>query len=363
MQDVEVVISFDVTGSMYPCLTQVRREVKSFLKQLFSDIPNIKVGLIAHGDYCDEGRDPMYLIKEHPLSGDEASLIKFVTDCGNSGGGDAAECYELVLHNTRSFKWTAGTSKVLILMGDDVPHNAKEAQNKLHLDWRNELNCLLEMGVKVYGVQALRRSHATPFYKEIAKTTGGFQLDLDQFSDIINLIYAICYQQVGNEELQKFETKLSDEKKLTRSMSVNLARLLGKSEKEVTATLKKAYGDTDLAAVPPSRFQVLEVKKDIPIADFVKENGLIFHTGKGFYQFTKPVDIQSYKEVILVDKVSGDMFNGNKAREIMGIPVGENARCKPEKYGTKYDAYIQSTSNNRKLIGGTKFLYEVDLTR
>jgi len=47
----------------------------------------------------------------------------------------------------------------------------------------------------------------------------------------------------------------------------------------------------------------------------------------------------------------------------MGIPVGENARCRPESYGSKYIAFIQSTSMNRKLIGGTKFLYEVDMDR
>jgi hypothetical protein len=44
---------------------------------------------------------------------------------------------------------------------------------------------LLEMDVKVYGVQALNRGHATKFYKEVANITGGFHLDLSQFSDVV----------------------------------------------------------------------------------------------------------------------------------------------------------------------------------
>jgi hypothetical protein len=360
-QDIEVVLSFDTTGSMYPCLTQVRREAVSFLKRLFADIPNIKIGVIAHGDYCDEGTT--YVTKEHELSANETSLIKFVNNCGNTGGGDAAECYELVLHKARSLNWTAGKSKVLVLIGDDVPHSPGERQNTKKLDWRNELNCLLEMGVKVYGVQALRRSHATPFYREIAKITGGFHLELDQFSDIINLIYAVCYQQQGAEHLKNFEKSLSEKKQLSRSMRVNVGKLQGKSEKDLLFEVRKEYGDTDLAAVPAGRFQVLDVDSACQIDQFVKSQGLAFQKGKGFYEFTKATDIQSYKEVVLMDKTSGDMFTGAKAREIMGIPVGENARCRPERYGNKYRAFIQSTSMNRKLVGGTKFLYEVDMSR
>jgi hypothetical protein len=104
------------------------------------------------------------------------------------------------------------------------------------------------------------------------------------------------------------------------------------------------------------------VKSVIP-KEIIEFLSLTFKKGKGFYEFTKATDIQAYKEVVLMDKATGDMFTGDKAREIMGIPVGESARCRPDLYGNKYRAFIQSTSMNRKLIGGTKFLYEVDLTR
>ena len=53
MDTIDIVFSFDTTGSMYPCLTQVRRKVKETVKFLFEEVPNIRIGIITHGDYCD----------------------------------------------------------------------------------------------------------------------------------------------------------------------------------------------------------------------------------------------------------------------------------------------------------------------
>ena len=50
---IEVVFSFDTTGSMYPCLTQVRRKIKGTVTRLMKEIPGMRIGIIAHGDYCD----------------------------------------------------------------------------------------------------------------------------------------------------------------------------------------------------------------------------------------------------------------------------------------------------------------------
>ena len=48
--NIEVVFSFDTTGSMYPCLTQVRRKIKETVTRLLDEIPGIRIGIIAHGD-------------------------------------------------------------------------------------------------------------------------------------------------------------------------------------------------------------------------------------------------------------------------------------------------------------------------
>src|SRR5918911_641590 len=117
---VEVVFSFDTTGSMYPGLTQVRRNVKSTVTRLGEEIPGIRIGIIAHGDYCDQG--VTYVTKHLPLTDDVDAICRFVETVGPTGGGDAPECYELVLHEAQSLSWTKGYQKAFVLIGDDVPH-------------------------------------------------------------------------------------------------------------------------------------------------------------------------------------------------------------------------------------------------
>jgi len=350
---IDVLISFDTTGSMYPCLTQVRRDVTKLVQRLFKDVPGIRIGVIAHGDYCDAGST--YVTKMLDICAAPHKIVEFVRNVGPTGGGDAPECYELVLHEARSANWASGKSKVLVLIGDDVPHGPSESQNTKKLDWRNELGLLLEAGINVYAVQALGRRHATPFYREVAEKTGGFHLELNQFSNVRDMIMAVCLKQKGDDQLQAFEDEILSQGRMSRGLDSMLGTLLGRTESRFTTDAG------ELGAVPGGRFQVLEVDKDTPIKEFVAENGATFKAGRGFYEFTKRVKVQDYKEVILMDNKTGDLFSGNKAREMAGIPIGETANVSPGKGDLKgYTCFIQSKSHNRKLLAGTKFLYEVD---
>lgn len=356
-ETIEVVFSFDTTGSMYPCLTQARKEIEKSCKRLAKDIPGIRLGIIAHGDYCDEGST--YVTKIEPLTDDLDKVVKFVNKVGATGGGDSPECYELVLHEAgEKLNWTPGSKRVVVVIGDDVPHGPKEHQNYLHLDWREELGKLIKKGINVYGVQALGRKHATKFYEEISQTTGGYHLNLNQFSEVTELILGVCYKQQGDEQLQQFADGVEKSGKLTRNLDSIFGKLLGKKG----AAAAKFKTDAALHAVSSGRFQVMSVDEDTRIDEFVTDNGVTFKRGRGFYELTKSVLVQGTKEVILQHKVTGDLFNGDKAREMLGLPALANdidMKIKPVAL-EEYRAFIQSTSNNRKLIGGTKFLYEVD---
>jgi hypothetical protein len=349
----DVVFSFDTTGSMAACLAQVRKNVQSTIKTLFRDVPNLRVGIIAHGDYCDAPPDGPYVIRMLDLTTDQKEILKFVGETPSTFGGDADECYELVLHEARRFTWRAGVPRVLAMIGDANPHEKTYALNEKKLDWKNELDLLTEASIKVYGVQALNRRESTAFYKEVAMRTKGFHLQLDQFSDVEQLIMAVCYKQESDDALKKYVDLVQAAGKINRSTSQMYGTLLGK---EPVMSFKKV----DLAAVMPGRFQVLEVDKDATIRDFVEDNGAVFKKGRGFYQFTKTENVQASKEVVLVDKKTGDMYSGDKAREMLGAPPGVAVRVRPGEGDLKgYDAFIQSTSVNRRLVGGTKFLYEV----
>lgn len=355
MKKVDVVVSFDTTGSMYPCLTQVRRRVNEMIDRLFREIPNLRVGIIAHGDYCD--RHSTYVTRSLELTSDRNRLYRFVSDVPATGGGDAPECYELVLHEARSFNWGSGT-KTLVVIGDDVPHPPSYPGNTDKLDWRNEIELLLKMGVNVYGVQALNRSHATAFYQEIARRTDGFHLTLDQFSSVVEMVMAICYRQAGPESLAQWEREVESSGRMSRSLEQAFAVLSGRST--YSSRFRK---DRDLEAVSLGRFQIIVVDEKQAIRKFVEENGLIFQTGHGFYQFTKTETIQDYKKVVLREDATGDLYSGQKARDLLSLPKVGSVRTRPSVVPRGHTAFIESTSYNRELVAGTEFLYEVDLSR
>jgi len=369
-QPIDIVFSFDTTGSMYSCLGQVRRRVKETCERLFKQIPNLHIGIIGHGDYCD-GKKVITILD---LTDNIAQIVDFVGTVPATGGGDLPEAYELVLHEVRSLSWRAGKSKVLVMLGDDVPHGPSYPQNKLKLDWRNEIKLLLEASIHVYGVQCLSRRHATSFYKEIAQVTGGFHLELHQFSAINDLVMAVCYRQDSADALAKFEEEVEIGGRMTDVVGSCFDVMSGRPKRTVRVTADSWRGSssaslitasskvdvTKLTPVHPSRFQVLDVDSPVAIKGFVESNGLYFKQGRGFYQFTKSVTVQPYKEVVLFDQTTGAMFSGADARTMIGLPkagTGGNVKLRPGPL-SGFTAFIQSTSVNRKLLPGTKFLYE-----
>lgn len=344
---IDVVISFDTTGSMYPVLTQVRRKVKEVVNRLMGELPGIRIGIIAHGDYCDEG--VTYVTEHLDLTHDTAAITDFVEQVRATGGGDAPECYELVLHEAQELSWRPEATHVFVLIGDDVPH--PPAANPRRLNWRTEVTALTARGISVYAVQALNRRHATPFYRDLANISGGFHLNLDQFSEITDMLMAICYRQDTDIKIQLYEQEVQRAGRMSRSLKRAFATMQGRD-------LAVETGPVDLRAVPSGRFQVLEVDEAMPIQTFAQQNGLIFKAGKGFYEFTKTETIQARKEIVLQHRTTGDLFAGRQARVMLGLPFDEDARIRPTQL-EEYRVFVQSTSYNRKLMAKTRFLYEV----
>ena len=355
MDSIDVMISFDTTGSMYPCLTQVRRDVENLVNRLFKDIKGIRIGIIAHGDYCDE--HTTYITKMLDLNVDKNKICHFVRNVEATHGGDFPECYEFVLNQVRSASWSSGKAKVFIMIGDATPHDPSYSGNKRNLDWKNETGLLSEAGIKVYAVQCLGRRESTSFYQRVASLSEGLHLKLNQFSNLPNLLMAACFKQDSDEALASYEHELIVNGHMNRDIDLAIGTMLGRSMSErFTSDLGT------LGAVADGRFQVIGVDDTCPIKEFVLEQGLEFKKGRGFYEFTKrrkKTKIQDYKEVILMDNTTGDLFTGDKARELAGIPVGVTCDMQPEGVDG-YTVFIQSTSVNRALQPDTRFLYEVN---
>ena len=265
-----------------------------------------------------------------------------------------------MLRDVQKFSWSEDAQKIVVIIGDAPPHEAKDTPDKI--DWRTEAQALLARGIKVHGVQALSYKESTHFYKTIASITGGHYFQLDQFALLTAFLVAVSFGAHSHERVIEYEQELKERSGITRSLHAMFDTLLGRAPAAGAGPVDGAFAASDVDAVPLGRFQVLTVDHDIPIKDFAQANGLIFKAGKGFYEFTKPEAISDGKEIVLMDKGTGDMFSGTKARDLLGLTAAGSGKFRPVALD-KYRVFVQSTSYNRKLIGGTGFLYEVDETK
>lgn len=99
----------------------------------------------------------------------------------------------------------------------------------------------------------------------------------------------------------------------------------------------------------------LEVKAETPIKPFVDKKVGTYTPGSAFYQLTKPEKIQAGKLVLIQEKGKKQVYSGDQARSLLGLPIGDDCRVKPGNH-SKYDIFVQSTSLNRILVRGTKLL-------
>jgi len=384
----DIVFSFDTTGSMSSCLGEVRRNIEKIATKLFDEIPGLRLAMIAHGDYCDEEKT----ITTLDFTNDRDVVKKFIQDAPITYGGDYPECYELVLHNVLDLSWrTNATMKSVVMIGDAPPHEKNE--NPFKIDWREEAEKLSNRNIQIFSVQCLNSGNreAFKFYSQIARMTNGYHLFLDQFSYIKDMIQAICFKQYDPDQLKSFEAEVQGraggmnsalrlmfdtilgkktrdeieaemhpdrfhERYYRRSISSGVSRSHTSGSATAIPTLE---GEEDLRPVHPSKFQVFTVEEESGIKEFCQHMGITFNKGRGFYEFIKPEIIQPQKEIVLMEKDTGNLFEGEVARHIAGIGKNEErSKIKPGDL-PKYRIFIQSTSVNRKLLSGQGFLYEV----
>lgn len=200
-----VVFSFDTTGSMSPCIKQVRQKLRDLVEMMTADIPDLKVGLIAHGDYCD-GDNCIAILD---LTNDLEKIMNFIANTPNTGGGDAPECYEYALQTAKNMSWPKEGGSV-VLIGDDEPHE----QNPNNIDWRKEVAELLEKNVKVFPMQCLHSPHRTgpnKFWEEVSGLSGTPLLMLESFSDSANVLEAVAYASAGDEAYKNYKMRYDAE--------------------------------------------------------------------------------------------------------------------------------------------------------
>lgn len=205
---VDVVFSFDTTGSMSSVIESVRNNLKETVERLFADIEGIRIGIIVHGDYCDY---PKMMWVLQPTNNVE-EIKEFIKHSPNTGGGDCPECYELVLHAATKIQWQAPV-KVLVVIGDESPHDLGYhldaevhrvvGHSRLTLDWHKLAEDLKDLKVTVFSCHARPESNmgAFPFYEEISRVTGGYYFPLNQLQAFKDYMVAICLRAADSADV------------------------------------------------------------------------------------------------------------------------------------------------------------------
>ena len=106
-----------------------------------------------------------------------------------------------------------------------------------------------------------------------------------------------------------------------------------------------------------SSFKKLNVNNQTDIKSFVEDNGLPFAKGCAFYELTKREIIQPTKDIVIQD-TNNDLYTGNDARNLLGIPTNVYSKVTPADHNS-YKIFVKSTSSNRILKSGTQLLYKV----
>ena len=88
------------------------------------------------------------------------------------------------------------------------------------------------------------------------------------------------------------------------------------------------------------------------IKDFVESKGyMTYKKGMAYYQPTKAVVIQDFKDIIVQSVKTGKFYTGDNIRSLLGLPTG-TVEVTPAKT-PDWRIFVQSTSTNRKLFPNT----------
>lgn len=110
-----------------------------------------------------------------------------------------------------------------------------------------------------------------------------------------------------------------------------------------------------LTPLMPYDYQIFYVGQDSVIERFVTQaTKKPYVKGTAYYQLVKSEIIQPKKKVIIRDRVTDKVYEGQAARDLLGLPATKQ-RVKPTDLGN-YDVFVLSTSYTRKLSAGTELL-------
>lgn len=172
----DMIIAFDTTGSMAAYIDDVRMQVADMVPRLFKDNENLRLGIVAFGDYCDMDNAQEFgnAFQCMPLTNNENDIIRFVRESKDTNGGDGDEFYELVIRKiVEESPWREGSTKVILLIADAEPHKVGYTLEGIvtdsRIDWRDEARKAASKKIKIDTVSICGAS----WYEKLSAMTNG----------------------------------------------------------------------------------------------------------------------------------------------------------------------------------------------
>ena len=199
----DMVIAFDTTGSMGAYIEDVKKHVKDLIPNLLNTNPDLQLGIVAFGDYCDmqsyNNFGKAYQVIN--LTRNENDLIKFVQTAENTSGGDGDEFYELVLHKIlNETNWRENSKKSILLIADAHPHEVGYTYGTVcpsnQIDWREEAKLAASMQVQIDTLSLY--NYGEDWYKELSAMTNGIYSKFKTSSKTSDFIKAATYSRGGD---------------------------------------------------------------------------------------------------------------------------------------------------------------------
>lgn len=206
----DMVIAFDTTGSMAEYIEDVRQQVAELIPRLFKDNEDLRLGIVAFGDYCDMKSKHEFGNAYQCLmpTNNENNIIRFIRNSKDTCGGDGDEFYELVIKKiVDETPWRRGSTRSILLISDAEPHELGYSFGDIvrnnQIDWRYEARKAAKRRIKIDTVTI----NPLSWYKELSRMTNGVSVPFSSSHKTSDLVVAATLSR-GNEKQRMMFDKM-----------------------------------------------------------------------------------------------------------------------------------------------------------
>jgi len=84
-------------------------------------------------------------------------------------------------------------------------------ENARSIDWKKEVDCCWQKGIKIYAIQAHSIIQSYYFYQSLAARTCGTYLQLKQFSIVSDMLLMLCFRESDRIAFDNFRDEVERE--------------------------------------------------------------------------------------------------------------------------------------------------------